>query len=236
MLATAFFFQTGEVLAQNQAQPAGNQSAGQQPANTAPATQTIQQAGPVTSTGLRPEPGLYQKPCNCQAQEPPKALQNPQFKKHRLIKGLGKELGMEMGDLGKDLFLAFSVQGCDPYERPDNPNIPYIIGSAQFVDGSYSHVYKYPDHSLRIMGGFLDGTYACEQADGLFIVQYPNGARGTMKKSGAGCEVLRPDNTVTTVSRVGNSAYRVNNNKLGYMGDLKPDVTGLDYEFAKQNF
>lgn len=145
---------------------------------------------------------------------------------------------MEMGDLGKDMFLAFSVQGNDPYEMPENPDIPYVAAEAQFVDGSSSNIYKYPDHSWRITGGFLDGTYACQQADGLFIVQYPNGARGTMKMTGGNmsCEVLRPDNTVTTITRSGSGAYRVTNSKLGYMGDISPDTTGLSYEFAKQNF
>lgn len=195
-------------------------------------------ATPVAPDGLRPEPGLYSKQCVCKAMYPPGQDAPPQKKKngHHIIKGLGKEMGMEMGDLGKDMFLAFSVSGADPYEMPEHPDIPYIEAEAQFVDGSSSNILKYPDGSVRISGGFLDGTFACKQSDGLFIVQYPNGARGTMKMTGTGCEVIRPDNTLTTITRSGGGAFRVVNSKLGYMGDITPDKTGLSYEFAKQNF
>ncbi len=196
-------------------------------------TQTI-----TTNDGMKPEPGLYTKQCVCQAQYPPGQSPPPPpgKKKHPIIKGLKKELGMEMGDLGKDMFLAFSVSGRDPYEMPAHPDIPYIAAEAQFVDGSYSHIYKYPDNSIRIQGGFLDGTFACQQPDGLFIVQYTNGARGTMKITETGGEIIRPDNTVTTLTKVGQGSMRVTNSKLGYMGDITPDTTGLSYEFAKQDF
>lgn len=190
----------------------------------------------VAPDGMRPEPGLYSKPCNCQAQYPPnKSPQQTQKSKHPILKGLAKELSMEMGDLAKDTFMAFSVSGKDPYEMPDNPNIPYIYAAAHFVDGSVSHMWKYPDGSFRVDGGFLDGTYACPQPDGLFIVQYPNAARGTMKVTGDGGEIIRPDNTITTFTRAGQK-LRIANSKLGYMGDISKDETGLSYEFAKQNF
>ena len=142
---------------------------------------------------------------------------------------------MEMGDLGKDMFLAFSVSGKDPYEMPDHPDIPYVSAEAQFIDGSWAHLIKYPDGSYRVQNGFLDGTYACPQDEDTFIVQYTNGARGLLKRVGSGVEIHRPDNTVTTVTPAG-SAFRISNNKLGYMGDITPDSTGLSYEFAKQNF
>lgn len=204
-----------------------------------PASQAQMQKGAATvvttADGLQPEPGLYTKQCVCQGQFPPFKAPGKK-KKHPILKGLGKEIATEMGDLGKDMFMAFSVQGNDPYEMPDNPNIPYVEAEAQFVDGSYSHVIKYPDGSIRISGGFLDGTYACPQPDGLFIVQYTNGARGTMKMTPAGGEVIRPDNTVTTFTKVGQGSMRITNSKLGYMGDITPDTTGLSYEFAKQNF
>lgn len=190
----------------------------------------------VAPDGMRPEPGLYTKPCVCQAQYPPgKSPQQTKKSKHPILKGLGKELSMEMGDLGKDTFMAFSVSGKDPYEMPDHPNIPYIAAESQFVDGSSSHMWKYPDGSYRVDGGFLDGTYACPQPDGLFIVQYPNGARGTMKITSSGGEIIRPDNTITTFTRAGQS-MRIVNSKLGYMGDITKDSTGLSYEFAKQGF
>jgi hypothetical protein len=67
------------------------------------------------------------------------------------------------------------------------------------------------------------------------IVQYPNGARGTLKINGSSAELIRPDNTITTVTQAGQS-MRIVNSKLGYMGDLTKDSTGLSYEFAKQGF
>ncbi|MBX9685754.1 MAG: hypothetical protein K2X27_03570 [Candidatus Obscuribacterales bacterium] len=190
----------------------------------------------VAPDGMTPEPGLYSKPCTCQAQYPPnKSPEQTKKSKHPILKGLKNELAMEMGDLGKDTFMAFSVCGKDPYEMPDHPNIPYIAAEAQFVDGSSSHMYKYPDGSWRVDGGFLNGTYACPQPDGLLIVQYPNGARGTMKLTDNGGEIIRPDNTITTFTKAG-QAMRVVNSKLGYMGDINKDTTGLSYEFAKQDF
>ncbi|MBX9720248.1 MAG: hypothetical protein K2X81_02540, partial [Candidatus Obscuribacterales bacterium] len=66
--------------------------------------------------------------------------------------------------------------------------------------------------------------------------QYPNGARGTMKMTESSSEIIRPDNTVTTITKSGSNSYRVTNSKLGYMGDITPDTTGLSYEFAKQGF
>jgi len=247
LLTALLSFSALAALAQNStATPPSNQASAQasNQASKSPAigTQTVSPGNsskPVrqitTPSGLQPIPGLYDKPCNCQAQRLP-GQTAPSKKKHKILKGLGKELGIGMSDLSKDLFLAFSVQGNDPYEMPENPNIPYVAAEARLIDGSVASLYKYPDHSWRIKGGFLDGTYACEQSDGLFIVQYTNGARGTMKRTGNGCEVIRPDNTVTTVSKSGSSAYRVSNSKLGYMGDINPDSTGLNYEFAKQNF
>ena len=190
----------------------------------------------IAPDGMRPEPGLYEKPCVCKAQySPGKSPQQTGKKKHPIIKGLAHELSMEMGDLGKDAFMAFSVSGKDPYEMPDHPDIPYIAAEAQFIDGSSSHMYKYPDGSWRVEGGFLNGTYACQQPDGLFIVQYPNGARGTMKFDGSSGEIIRPDNTITTFTQAGQS-IRVVNSKLGFMGNISKDTTGLSYEFAKQNF
>jgi hypothetical protein len=230
---TAIAQQNAPASAQQQASPSGQAPIPTQNVTQQGSVSTI--ATPTTPDGLKPEPGLYNKPCVCQAQLAPGDTP-PGKQKHKILKGLGKELGMEMGDLGKDMFMAFSVQGNDPYEMPKHPDIPYIAAEAQFVDGSNSNLYKYPDESWRIQGGFLAGTYACKQADGLYIVQYPNGARGTMKMTETGCEVLRPDNTVTTITKAGGGSYKVNNSKLGYMGDISPDTTGLSYEFAKQNF
>ncbi len=191
----------------------------------------------IAPDGMKPEPGLYTKPCNCQAQNVPEHFKGVRQgkKKHPILKGLAHELSMEAGDFSKDAAMAFSVGGKDFYEMPEHPDIPYIAAEAQFVDGSSSHMWKYPDGSLRVIGGFLDGTFACPQPDGLLIVQYPNGARGTMKLTENGGEIIRPDNTITTFTKAGQS-MRIVNSKLGYMGDVTKDSTGLSYEFAKQDF
>lgn len=191
----------------------------------------------TAQTPASKENPLYLKECKCKAMLPPDAPPPPKTgkKKHKVLAGLGKEMAMEMGDLGKDMFIAFSVSGKDPYEMPSNPNIPYVAAEAQFIDGESSHLYKYPDGSYRMQGGFLDATFACQQEDGSYIIQYPTGARGTVQKTGDGVVIKRPDNTTTTVTEVGQS-YRIVNSKLGYMGDITPDKTGLSYEFAKQNF
>lgn len=208
----------------------------EKPVQTKPAQSIPTQNVIVAPDGMKPEPGLYTKPCNCQAQFKSGKPPDTQHKKHKLLKALGHELGMEMTDLGKDMFMAFSVNGIDPYDGPpQNPKVPYVAASAQFINGNLSHMWKYPDGSWRVDGGFLDGTYACQQPDGLFIVQYPNGARGTMKLTSTGGEIIRPDNTITTFTQSGQS-MRMVNSKLGYMGEVQKDSTGLSYEFARQNF
>lgn len=216
--------------------PVVKKDANPAPAQSGPLTgRAAIQTTVVTPDGLTPEPGLYAKPCHCKAEFAPGKSPQEEHPKHPILKGLKKELGMEMDDMSKDAFMAFSVSGRDPYEMPDHPDIPYIAAEAQFVDGSSCHMWKYPDGSWRVAGGFLDGTFACKQPDGLFIVQYPNGARGTMKLTTEGGEIIRPDNTITTFTKAG-EAMRVVNSKLGYMGDINKDRTGLSYEFAKQDF
>lgn len=176
--------------------------------------------------------------CACQASvTPQQQAQTQQKKKHKVLRAIGKELSVSLGDLGKDMALAFSVQGFDPYDMPENPNIPYVAAEAQFIDGSSSQIIRYPDKSIRVRGGFLDGTFACPMEDGLYVVQYINGAQSKMQLTpGVGAVVYRPDNSVTKITKTGSGGYRVENSKIGYMGDITPDTTGLSYEFAKQNF
>lgn len=195
-------------------------------------------AAPASGVNVTPNANLSPDPaCNCQASGKISLADAKKASKHRVLKGLKKEFSMEMSDLGKDLFLAFSVGGADPYQMPADPNIPYVAAEAQFVDGSASNIVKYPDKSFRVEGGFLNGTYACSQEDGNYIVFYPNGAKGKLKPlADEGYEILRPDNTVTIVTKTGSGSYRMVNDKLGYMGDITPDTTGLSYEFAKQDF
>lgn len=200
-------------------------------------TSVLAQTQTSAPQGSAPAAAPTKPACVCQATNLPNA-QPQKKKKHKVLKALAHEFSTEMGDLGKDMALAFSVQGFDPYDMPENPNIPYVAAEAQFIDGSSSHIIKYPDQSLRVQGGFLDGTYACPQGEGgLYIVQYPNGAQGKLEMTpGVGAVIYRPDNTYTKITKTGSGGYRVENNKIGYMGDITPDTTGLSYEFAKQGF
>lgn len=157
---------------------------------------------------------------------------------HKLIsmtknvaKGLGKELGTSITDMGKDAALVFSVQGIDPYDEKAPKNEPYRLLDMQLVDGTTAYVVKYPDGSGRIQGGFADGTVLIPNGNE-YLVKYPNGAQGRLDKSQNGVYTLyRPDNTTTTFKKEDGGSYSITNSKIGYMGDAVPDETGLNYNF-----
>jgi hypothetical protein len=166
-------------------------------------------------------------------------------KKHKggpvrhILHGLSKELGSDLSDMGKDSMFVFSAQDFDPYaSKPGrNPKRPYVVGEAQYVDGSSAEIMKFPDRSLRIYGGYADGTYACPiSADSSnFVVYYPNGVRGELTLHQDGTAIIkRPDNTTTKITKT-SGGFKITNDKLGYMGEINPDTTGLNYEFARSS-
>ena len=173
--------------------------------------------------------------CTCQARETPSS--KPSRKKHRILKGIGKDLGTSFSDMGKDLVLVFSVQDYDPYEQHSRPKGPYVLGEARFNDGSSAEIIKFPDNSLRVKGSVMDGTYACPDETGnKATVYYPNGVQGTMKRlPGGGLEIFRPDKTITTIKKNMDGSYRISNDKAGYIGDINTDQSGLNYEFSHNN-
>jgi hypothetical protein len=167
-------------------------------------------------------------------------------KKHKggpirhVLKGLTKELGSDLSDMGKDSMLVFSAQDFDPYaSKPGrNPKRPYVVGDAEYIDGSQSQIVKFPDRSLRIYGGFCDGTYACPKSPdaSLFDVFYPNGAKGELVVSSNGTAIIkRPDKTITKITKVDGGGYKITNDKLGFIGEINTDETGLNYELARSS-
>jgi len=172
--------------------------------------------------------------CTCQAKEAPSS--KPSRKKHRIIKGIGKDLGTSFSDMGKDLVLVFSVQDYDPYAQHSPPKGPYVLGEARFNDGTSADIIKFPDNSLRVKGSVMDGTYACPDGKGGATVYYPNGVQGTMKQlPGGGVEIFRPDKTITTIKKNMDGSYRISNDKAGYIGDINTDQSGFNYEFSHNN-
>jgi hypothetical protein len=173
--------------------------------------------------------------CTCQAKEAYSS--KPSRKKHRIISGIGKDLGTSFSDMGKDLVLVFSVQDYDPYAQHSPPKGPYVLGEARFNDGTSAEIIKFPDSSLRVKGSVMDGTYACPDATGNgATVYYPNGVQGTLKRlPGGGLEIFRPDQTTTTITKNMSGSYRISNSKAGYLGDINTDSTGVNYEFSHNN-
>jgi hypothetical protein len=148
---------------------------------------------------------------------------------------MAKDLGTSMSDMGKDCILVFSVQDYDPYEEKPKSNKPYVLAEATLTDGTNAQIIKFPDKSLLVKGGFADGTYACPTTPGSFNIYYPNGVQGTMKMSAdRGYEIHRPDNTITKITKTSSNSYRIENDKIGYIGDMNTDPTGLSLNFSRQ--
>lgn len=149
-----------------------------------------------------------------------------------IAKGTAKELGTSAADMAKDLVFVFSVQDIDPYEKKGIPkNRPAIVLKFTMVDGSSCFLRRFPDGSYAIEDGFADGTVMIPREDtGDYLIKYPNGARGRMVKHGDNVTIFRPDNTTTTVTKTPSGGFRLNNTKLGYMGEARPDSTGINYE------
>lgn len=149
-----------------------------------------------------------------------------------IAKGTAKELGTSAVDMGKDLVFVFSVQDIDPYEKKGPPkNRPAIVLKFNMVDGSSCFLRRFPDGSYAIEDGFADGTVLIPREDaGDYLIKYPNNTRGRMVKHGDNVTIFRPDNTTTTVIKTASGGFQVSNTKFGYMGEARPDSTGINYE------
>jgi hypothetical protein len=161
-----------------------------------------------------------------------------QKKKHKgpvksFVKAIGKELGTSASDMAKDMVFVFSVQDIDPYEQKGVPmNRPAIVLKMNMVDGSSAYLRRFPDGSYAIEDGFANGTVLIpRKATNDYLVRYPNGVDGRMVKAPDGeIKIYRPDNTVTTFSKTPSGGYSMSNTKFGYMGEARPDRTGVNYE------
>ncbi len=150
-----------------------------------------------------------------------------------VAKGAAKELATSAEDMAKDMVLVFSVQDIDPYEQKGVPkNRPAIVLKMNMVDGSSCYLRRFPDGSYAVEDGFANGTVLIpRQESGDYLVKYPNGVQGRMVKDNSGTiTIYRPDKTVTTFAKTAAGGYTVNNTKFGYMGDARPDTTGVNYE------
>lgn len=149
-----------------------------------------------------------------------------------VAKGTAKELGTSAGDFAKDMVLVFSVQDIDPYEKKGPPkNRTAIILKFTMMDGTNCFLRRFPDGSYAIEDGFADGTVLIPREDtNDYLVKYPNNTRGRMVKHGDNVTIFRPDNTTTTVEKTMSGGYKVHNTKFGYMGEARPDSTGINYE------
>ena len=149
-----------------------------------------------------------------------------------VAKGTAKELGTSASDFAKDMVLVFSVQDIDPYEKKGPPkNRTAIVLKCNMVDGSSCFLRRFPDGSYAIEDGFADGTVLIPRFDSNdYLVKYPNGTRGRMVKHGDDVTIFRPDNTTTTVEKTASGGFTVRNTKFGYMGEARPDSTGINYE------
>jgi hypothetical protein len=150
----------------------------------------------------------------------------------KILKGLGSEAKASTSGMAKDLVFVFSVQDVDPYAKSAPKDKPYVLLSVRLVDGSMCDVVKYPDDSDKIVGGFADGTIIAPIGNQQYVVGYPNGTRGRLKKLGGdGYKIYRPDNTITTLKKTASGRYSIRNTKLGYMGEAVPDRNGIQFEF-----
>lgn len=225
--ATSATAQTPATPAASTSQAADAAASTTSPAGTA---QKVPATGGISATAPN---------CSCMASQPDGNKKHKGGPVRHILHGLTKELGSDLSDMGKDSIFVFSAQDFDPYaSKPGrNPKRPYVVGEAQYVDGSSAEIMKFPDRSLRIYGGYADGTYACPiSADSSnFVVYYPNGVRGELTLHQDGTAVIkRPDNTTTKITKT-NGGYKITNDKLGYMGEINPDTTGLNYEFARSS-
>lgn len=151
-----------------------------------------------------------------------------------VAKGTAKELGTSFSDMAKDMVLVFSVQDIDPYDQSKGPppNRPAIVLKMNLVDGSSCYLRRFPDGSYAVEDGFANGTVFLPRKETRdYLVKYPNGFQGRMVKTPDGnITIYRPDRTETTFTKNASGGYTAQNTKLGYLGEARPDSTGVNYE------
>lgn len=158
----------------------------------------------------------------------------------KLFKSAKANLHEEMTDLHKDMQLWMSMDDNlqDPYDINKPPiDKPVIVMEMNLIDGSSGYVWRFPDDSFAIEGSYLDNTVLVpiKNENNEWIIKYPNGATGRVDKVGNTTTIYRPDKTTTTISQVGQGKakeYRIENSKLGYMGDAHGDPSGVNYELG----
>jgi hypothetical protein len=164
-------------------------------------------------------------------------------KKHpvrKMVKAIGANYHHAAEEMGKDMAFVFSSD-YDPYDKKNPPvDKPAIVLEMSMVDGSTAYVWRFPDDSFAIQGGFADNTVIVpiKNENNEFVIKYPNGATGRVERKGDTTKIFRPDNSVTTIKKASSGDYTITNDKIGYMGEAHTDPTGLQYELGswlKQN-
>lgn len=164
-------------------------------------------------------------------------------KKHpvrRLVKAVGANYHHAAEEMGKDMAFVFSSD-FDPYDKKNAPvDKPAIVLEMSLVDGSTSYIWRFPDDSFAIQGGFADNSIIVpiKNENNEFVIKYPNGVTGRVVRKGDETKIYRPDSSVTTIKKAASGDYTIDNSKIGYMGEAHTDPTGLQYElgsWTKQN-
>ncbi|CAN5317077.1 hypothetical protein BH10CYA1_BH10CYA1_54840 [soil metagenome] len=151
-----------------------------------------------------------------------------------VAKGTAKELGASLDGMAKDMVFVFSVQDIDPYEKKGPPkNKPAIVLKMTMMDGSTAYLRRFPDNSFAVEDGFADGTVLVPTDRNQYIIKYPNGFNGKVVITANTIVVYRPDKSITTFKKTMSGGYSATNDKLGYMGEARPDRTGVHYEVGE---
>ncbi|CAN5448117.1 hypothetical protein BH11CYA1_BH11CYA1_37360 [soil metagenome] len=152
-----------------------------------------------------------------------------------VVKGSASELKASMKGLSEDMVFVFSCQDIDPYKKGPSVDKPCIVLKFNMVDGSACYLRRFPDGSYAIEDGFADGTVILPEAStGAYLIKYPNGVKGKLvRKANGSTVVYRPDKTITTIAKTNSGGYTVRNDKMGYMGEARPDRTGVHYELGE---
>jgi hypothetical protein len=152
----------------------------------------------------------------------------------RLVKNIGKNYAHAADEMGKDMAFVFSSD-FDPRDKRKAPvNKPAIVLEMSLVDGSTSYLWRFPDNSFAVQGGFADNSILVpiQNENREWVIKYPNGTTGRVVRKGDTTTVYRPDDSITTIKKAPSGDYTVRNDKIGYMGEAHTDRTGLQYELG----